>query len=153
MGKRSVLGWVVALTAIGMLIVAGGCKGNHAEAATQASAGGTEFGGGLMPEGDPGPNYAAIEAARQIGLSAQRAEVLEELAQRDDLSTSDQLFLINVTCDSGLSAHQAGVLEALARNPVLSTAAELHLANELDCIGLSAHREQVAQALADRESE
>jgi len=112
----------------------------------------TAFGGGLMPEGAPGPNCPAIEAARQVSISAHRAEVLQTIAGRDDLTTTDQLFLVNVTCDDGISAHQRDVLVALAKNPTLSMAGEFYLANELDCVGISAHREEVAGALARRKS-
>ncbi len=110
-----------------------------------------QFGGGLLPDGTPGPNTAAIEAARHVSISAHRADVLEAIAARDDLTTTDQLFLVNVTCDDGISAHQRDVLITLASNPTLSIPGQFHLANELDCVGISAHREEVAEALAKRE--
>ena len=111
----------------------------------------TQFGGGLLPDGAPGPACAAIEAARQVSISAHRAEVLEAIAGRDDLTTTDQLFLVNVTCNDGISAHQRDVLLSLAQNPALSIPGQFHLANELGCVGISAHREEVAEALAKRE--
>lgn len=98
--------------------------------------------------GDCGTACSDILAASKIGFSSDRAEVLKVIAGRSNLSTHEQIRLVNATVTpGGFSRDQADVLVALASNPCLAPEARQHLATRLDALFHSFDCKRVVDAL------
>ncbi len=102
--------------------------------------------------GDHGPNCSDIEAASRISFSTDRAERLKRLAARQNLSTHEQIYLIDVSLSGGFSSDQADVLVVLASNPALTNDARAHLSRRLEDVYFSTERERIVDALLDNPS-
>jgi len=93
------------------------------------------------PEGPAGPGRDAIEAARAIDHPSERGLVLERIAQRSDLSQTDQIYLVDVICVSGFSSNKADALTALVNNPVCTAQTRKHILERLKTTRLLGHDE------------
>lgn len=100
------------------------------------------------PEGVHGRACDLIDAAMKIGHRRDRARIFAKVAIWDDLSTHEQVYLINAVCGGHPGSSEADALAALARNPALTPEAREHLTARLDSFS-SRYRARVLEALAE----
>ncbi len=104
------------------------------------------------PKGPHGPARDAIEAARAIDHPSERGLLLERIAQRRDLSQTDQIYLVDVICVSGFSSNKADALTALVDNPVCTAQTRKHILKRLKTTRLLGHDEsRVVEAIINKQ--
>lgn len=86
------------------------------------------------------------------GFSSNNAEVLKDLAGREQLSPSQQIKLIEATFSKvSYSSDQADVLCTLLQNKSLTKSARKLIAKDVDKLSYSSDREQVLKAMVSEE--
>ncbi len=100
------------------------------------------------PGGIHGRACDLIDASRKIGHRKDRLRILANVAKWDDLSTHEQVYLINAVCSGHHGSSEADVLATLAKNAALTTAGRKHLTVRIDSFS-SRHRARVLEALAE----
>ncbi len=100
------------------------------------------------PDGIHGRACDLIDASMKIGHRRDRTRILAKVAKWDDLSTHEQVYLINAVCSGHQGSSEADVLAALAKNAALTTAGRKHLTSRIDSFS-SRHRTRVREALAE----
>ncbi|MEQ8766535.1 MAG: hypothetical protein RL885_21660 [Planctomycetota bacterium] len=102
--------------------------------------------------GEHGPYCADIEAAFRIDFSTDRAARLKRIASVVDLSSHEQVFLIEAALVGGFSSDQADVLSALASNPGLTGEARSYLGSNIERIDFSTERQRVVDAMIENDA-
>ena len=100
------------------------------------------------PDGIHGRACDLIDASMKIGHRKDRLRILAKVAKWDDLSTHEQVYLINAVCSGHHGSSEADVLTALAKNPALTTAGRKHLTARIDSFS-SKYRARILNALAE----
>ena len=100
------------------------------------------------PDGTHGRACDLIDASMKIGHRKDRARILAKVAKWDDLSTHEQVYLINAVCSGLQGSSEADVLAALAKNAALTTAGRKHLTARIESFS-SRYRTRVLEALAE----
>ena len=100
------------------------------------------------PDGIHGRACDLIDASRKIGHRKDRLRILAKVAKWDDLSTHEQVYLINAICSGHHGSSEADVLATLAKNAALTTAGRKHLTVRIDTFS-SRYRTRVLDALAE----
>ncbi len=100
------------------------------------------------PGGLHGRACDLIDASMKIGHRKDRLRILAKVAKWDDLSTHEQIYLINAVCSGHHGSSEANVLTALAKNPALTTAGRKHLTARIDSFS-SKYRARILNALAE----
>ncbi len=100
------------------------------------------------PDGTHGRACDLIDASRKIGHRKDRLRILGKIAKWDDLSTHEQVYLINAVCGGHQGSSEADVLMALAKNPALTTAGRKHLTARSGSFS-SKYRARILDALAE----
>ncbi len=100
------------------------------------------------PKGDCGLACDAIEATTKIEYPSERLAVLKRIANRADLTTHEQTYLINAIYMGGFSSDRADALILLIENPSLTDEAREHLVKKLKQTRLlGRHHRRVVDAL------
>ena len=102
------------------------------------------------PRDAKGVNADAIEAANSVDLESERLPLLEGLAQRRDLTQSEQIYLVDSICHAGFGGQQGPAMIALLENPACTQKTRKHIAKKLRFIMFSDQRGAVAEALIKR---
>lgn len=131
MGKPKKGHWICGVLGLAALLASAGCV--------------------VRPKEANGPAADAIEAATTIQLSSERLEVLERIADRDDLSEPEQIYLVNAICFGGFGGQQADALITLIRNPLCTSATRQHITKHLRSVAFSSERKRVAEALTEQQ--
>lgn len=100
------------------------------------------------PDDTHGRACDLIDASMKIGHRKDRLRILAKIAKWDDLSTHEQVYLINAVCSGHQGSSEADVLTALAKNPALTTAGRKHLTARIDSFS-SKYRARILNALAE----
>ena len=100
------------------------------------------------PDGNHGRACDLVDASRKIGHRKDRLRILAKVAKWDDLSTHEQVYLINAVCSGHHGSSEADVLATLAKNAALTTAGRKHLTARLDSFS-SKYRARILEALAE----
>ncbi len=100
------------------------------------------------PDGIHGRACDLIDASMKIGHRRDRTRILAKVAKWDDLSTHEQVYLINAVCSGHHGSSEADVLTTLAKNPALTTAGRKHLTARIDSFS-SKYRARILSALAE----
>ncbi len=100
------------------------------------------------PEGIHGRACDLIDATRKIGHRKDRTRILAKVAKWDDLSTHEQVYLINAVCSGHPGSSEADVLVALAKNAALTSEGRKHLTARIDSFS-SKYRTRILDALAE----
>ena len=100
------------------------------------------------PDGIHGRACDLIDASMKIGHRKDRLRILAKVAKWDDLSTHEQVYLINAVCSGHHGSTEADVLATLAKNAALTTEGRKHLTAQLDSFS-SRRRARVLEALAE----
>ncbi len=100
------------------------------------------------PDGIHGRACDLIDASRKIGHRKDRLRILAKVAKWDDLSTHEQVYLINAVCGGHQGSSEADVLATLAKNAALTTEGRKHLTARIDSFS-SRYRARVLEALAE----
>ncbi len=100
------------------------------------------------PDGIHGRACDLIDASRKIGHRKDRLRILAKVARWDDLSTHEQVYLINAVCSGHRGSSEADVLAALAKNAALTSEGRKHLTARIDSFS-SRYRARVLEALAE----
>ncbi len=95
-----------------------------------------------------------IEVAASVSFSGDRSAALVRIAERQDLSEHEQMFLVDAAVDcGGFSSDVANTLVVLARNPTLTKATRQYISERQHDAGLmSSDTERLARALAESPS-
>lgn len=100
----------------------------------------------------PGPHgaaCAAIQAASGLDFSSDRKAAFLKIAQQQNLSSHEQVYLVNAVLDAGgFSSDKAAVLVALAGNPTLQPEARACIALRIEDVDFSSDKKKVTHALA-----
>jgi hypothetical protein len=100
------------------------------------------------PRGLTGPNADSIEAATMIDYPTERLKVLHKIAERENLTPEEQLYLIDAICAPlGFGDDQSNALVALIRNPVLTEEAREHIWEMLPKTRMGSSKARVIEAL------
>lgn len=100
------------------------------------------------PGGIHGRACDLIDTSMKIGHRKDRLRILAKVAKWDDLSTHEQVYLINAVCSGHHGSTEADVLTTLAKNAALTTEGRKHLAAQLDSFS-SRRRTRVLEAIAE----
>ena len=100
------------------------------------------------PGGLHGRACDLIDDSMKIEHRKDRLRILAKVANWDDLSTHEQVYLINTICGGHQGSSEADVLETLAKNAALTTEGRKHLTARLDSFS-SRRRTRVLNALAE----
>ena len=100
------------------------------------------------PDGIHGRACDLIDASMKIGHRKDRLRILAKVAKWDDLSTHEQVYLINAVCGGHHGSSETDVLAALAKNAALTTAGRKHRTVRIDSFS-SRYRARVLEALAE----
>jgi hypothetical protein len=100
------------------------------------------------PDGTHGRACDLIDESRKIGHRKDRARILAKVAKWDDLSTHEQVYLINAVCGGHHGSSEAKVLAALAKNAALTSEGRKHLTARIDSFS-SKYRARILEALAE----
>ncbi len=100
------------------------------------------------PDGIHGRACDLIDASRKIGHRKDRLRILAKVAKWDDLSTHEQVYLINAICGGHQGSSETDVLTALAKNAALTAAGRKHLTARIDSFS-SKYRTRILNALAE----
>lgn len=103
----------------------------------------------VPPEAQPTANWASIRAARGISSSGERRDALIAIAQRPDLTQSEQLALVDAASSSRMASRDATqVFTAIINNPSSTIETRNTLAASLRRADLaSSDRKTVTDAL------
>lgn len=103
----------------------------------------------VPPEAQPTANWASIRAARGISSSGDRRDALIAIAQRTDLTQSEQLALVDAAANGRMASRDATqVFTALVNNPSSTIETRNTLAASLRRADLaSSDRKAVTDAL------
>ncbi len=99
------------------------------------------------PRGTCGPACPAIEAATTIEAPTDRLNVLKKVAARENLSTHEQIYLVNAVCSWGFGDDQADALVLLIKNPCCTAETRKHIADMLHWVHLGVAKKRVVDAL------
>ncbi len=99
------------------------------------------------PGGIHGRACDLIDASRKIGHRKDRLRILAKVAKWDDLSTHEQVYLINAVCSGHRGSSEADVLATLAKNAALTSEGRKHLTARIDSFS-SRYRARILDALA-----
>lgn len=100
------------------------------------------------PDGTHGRACDLIDASMKIGHRRDRLRILAKVARWDDLSTHEQVYLINAVCSGHQGSSEADVLAALAKNAALTSEGREHLTARIESFS-SRYRTRVLEALAE----
>jgi hypothetical protein len=114
-----------------------------------AKSDGYEYERGQTSDAQLTPNWASIRAARGINSSSSRADALVAIAQRTDLTQSEQYALVDAARHNDLSSSDATrVYQALVNNSTSTIDTRNALASSLGRASLSSSdRKAVTDAL------
>lgn len=101
----------------------------------------------MRPKNVQGPSVDAIDAAMTIEYPGDRLGVLYRIAQRENLTPSEQIYVVNAICYGGYSSLQADALVALIRNPACRPETHSHIAKKLRTTYLGGEKDRVVHAL------
>lgn len=103
----------------------------------------------VPPEAQPTANWASIRAARGISSSGERRDALVAIAQRADLTQSEQLALVDAAANGRMASRDATrVFTAIINNPSSTIETRNTLAASLRRADLaSSDRKAVTDAL------
>ncbi len=100
------------------------------------------------PDGIHGRACDLVDASRKIGHRKDRLRVLAKVAQWNDLSTHEQVYLINAVCSGHHGSSEASVLATLAKNAALTAQGRKHLTARIDSFS-SKYRTRILNALTE----
>ena len=100
------------------------------------------------PDGIHGRACDLIDASMKIGHRKDRLSILAKVAKWDDLSTHEQVYLINAVCSGHDGGSGADVLATLAKNGALTKEGRKHLTARLGSFS-SRRRTRVLEALTE----
>ena len=100
------------------------------------------------PGGLHGRACDLIDASMKLGHRKDRLRILAKVAKWDDLSTHEQVYLINAVCGGHQGSSEADVLAALAKNAALTAQGRKHLTARIDSFS-SKYRARILNALAE----
>ena len=100
------------------------------------------------PDGIHGRACDLIDASMKIGHRKDRLRILTKVARWNDLSTHEQIYLINAVCGGHQGSSEADVLAALAKNAALTAQGRKHLTTRIDSFS-SKYRARILDALAE----
>jgi len=97
-----------------------------------------------------GPNCETLQAARSMTSDIFKSDVLEPVAARRDLTTHEQIHLVDVVIhDFSSDIFRKDVLVLLARNPALSPEGRAYLVDNLKGMSSDIFRSDVVEALQE----
>ena len=100
------------------------------------------------PDGIHGRACDLIDASTKIGHRKDRLRILAKVAKWDDLSTHEQIYLINAVCSGHHGSSEANVLATLAKNAALTAQGRKHLTARIDSFS-SKYRTRILNALTE----
>lgn len=103
----------------------------------------------IRPRDATGPTASAIEAALTIDFPSDRLRVLGRIAAQEQLSQSEQVYLVDAVCVGGFGDDQADVLVTLIESPCCTQQTCDHIVDRLPWCGLGGAKERVVDALID----
>lgn len=92
-----------------------------------------------------------IDAAARMSFDNEKAEGLQRIAKRAELSPSTQVHLVNATYRSlSFDAQKLQVLKSLIANPSFSDAARQAMVTQLSKLSFDGERQQILRAIDER---